>query len=86
MVNKKIIVLLVYSFFMTNIQSIQQKKEWTVLVYIAADNDLDIFADRNIKQMTKVGSSEYINIILCVNTSEKKYKSKTSKIISVEKK
>ena len=35
--------------------------------------------------MTKVGSSEYININLCVNTSEKKYKSKTSKIISVEK-
>lgn len=60
-------------------------KECTTLIYIAADNDLDIFADRNIKQMMQVGASEYLNIVLCVNTSEKKYSTKTTKIISIEK-
>ena len=61
------------------------EKNWTILVYMAADNDLDIFADRNIKQMMKVGASKNFNLVLCVNTCEKKYKIKTTKIISIEK-
>jgi len=42
----------------------QPKKDWTLMIYISADNDLRNFAIRNIKQMTKVGSNNYINIIV----------------------
>ncbi len=40
----------------------QNKKSWTFIVYIAADNDLRIFAANNIKQMAQVGSNENLNI------------------------
>jgi len=39
-----------------------KKKDWTFIVYIAADNDLRGFAARNIKQMADVGSNDYLNI------------------------
>lgn len=42
-------------------KSISQK-EWTFIVYIAADNDLRSFAARNIKQMAQIGSNDFINI------------------------
>jgi len=42
----------------------QSKKQWTFIVYIAADNDLRAFAARNIKQMSAIGSNEHINIII----------------------
>ncbi len=41
-----------------------ETKKWTVMLYIAADNDLSAFAIRNIKQMTKVGSNENFNLII----------------------
>jgi hypothetical protein len=40
------------------------KKEWTFIVYMAADNDLRGFAARNIKQMAAIGSNEHINIVV----------------------
>ena len=40
-----------------------KKKPFTMLIYMAADNDLRSFAARNIKQMASVGSNEYINIV-----------------------
>lgn len=42
----------------------QPQKPWTFLVYIAADNDLRFFATNNIKQMTEIGSTEYVNILV----------------------
>lgn len=42
----------------------QQKKDWTLMIYIAADNDLRNFAIRNLKQMASIGSSENINVIV----------------------
>ncbi len=42
----------------------QEKKSWTFIVYIAADNDLRGFAARNIKQMAAIGSNERINIVV----------------------
>ena len=38
------------------------KKSWTVIVYMAADNDLRAFAHNNIRQMTNIGSNQYVNI------------------------
>src|SRR5690242_1088523 len=37
-------------------------KKWTVIIYIAADNDLRGFAARNIKQMASIGSNANVNI------------------------
>jgi len=42
----------------------KQKKDWTIILYIAADNDLSSFAIRNIKQMARVGSNEHFNIVV----------------------
>lgn len=42
----------------------QPKKKWTMLVYIAADNDLYPFAYRNLAQMKQVGSNENFNIVV----------------------
>jgi len=42
----------------------QERKEWTLMIYISADNDLRNFAIRNIKQMAKIGSNKHINIIV----------------------
>lgn len=40
------------------------KSDWTFIVYLAADNDLDYFAYHNIKAMSKVGSNENISIVV----------------------
>ncbi|TET06799.1 hypothetical protein E3J79_00970 [Candidatus Dependentiae bacterium] len=40
------------------------KKDWTLIFYLAADNDLGPFAVRNIKQMANVGSTANMNIII----------------------
>ncbi len=41
-----------------------KKNKRTVMIYMAADNDLRIFAARNIQQMAAVGSSENISILV----------------------
>ncbi|RTL06818.1 hypothetical protein EKK58_03840 [Candidatus Dependentiae bacterium] len=40
------------------------RKQWTIIVYMAADNDLRNFAARNIQQMASVGSNHYLNILV----------------------
>lgn len=57
--NTEDIPILKYSYKIT-----QPKKDWTLIVYISADNDLRNFAIRNLKQMAKIGSNKYINIIV----------------------
>lgn len=42
-------------------------KDWTVMFFIAADNDLQSFAIRNLRQMTTIGSNDYVNIIAHVD-------------------
>lgn len=41
-----------------------QKKEWSILIYMAADNNLSPFAERNIRQMSAVGSNSKFNILV----------------------
>lgn len=43
---------------------IAQESDWLFLVYIAADNDLDYFACRNIEEMKLVGSNENVAIVV----------------------
>lgn len=38
-------------------------KQWTFMVYFAADNNLDRFARRNLRQLQSIGSSNAVNLI-----------------------
>ncbi len=40
-----------------------ETKKWTIMVYLAGDNDLDEDGARDIAEMAKVGSSSHVNII-----------------------
>lgn len=39
-------------------------KDYTILIYMAADNDLERYAIRNIRQMSMIGSTDYINLVI----------------------
>lgn len=49
----------------------ERRKKLTFLCYMAADNDLAPFADRNLEQMSTVGSNENINIIVHLDIRKK---------------
>jgi len=59
-----------------NTDTIDRKpiKDWTMIFFVAADNDLQSFAIRNIRQMASIGSNEHLNIIvhLDIRISNKK--------------
>ena len=59
-----------------NVDAIERKpvKDWTMIFFIAADNDLQSFAIRNIRQMASIGSNDHVNIIvhLDIRISNKK--------------
>jgi hypothetical protein len=42
----------------------QTKEKWNFIVYIAGNNNLSKFTQRNIKQMVSIGSNERINILV----------------------
>ena len=42
--------------------------QWTVMVYMAADNDLDISAHLDIQEMQSVGSTENVTVLLQYDT------------------
>lgn len=41
----------------------KNQKEWTIIFYMAADNDLQKYAIRNIRQMATIGSTKYVNVV-----------------------
>lgn len=59
-------------------------KKWTVLIYMAADNDLLPFADRNIEQLKQIGSSNHLNILVDLHTHRPR-SNKVSKKLVIEK-
>lgn len=52
---------------LSQLRAINPKKEYTLVVFMAADNDLHRFALKNIIQMESIGSNENINIIVQLN-------------------
>ena len=44
-----------------------QQKDWSVFIYIASDNDLNYFAKRNLDDMKKIGSTNFVNIVAQVD-------------------
>lgn len=43
------------------------EKSWTIMIYMAADNDLNYFAWKNLKQMELIGSNENVTIVVQLN-------------------
>ena len=41
----------------------REKKPWTFIVYMSADNDLRSFAINNVSQMASIGSNEQVNVV-----------------------
>jgi len=39
------------------------QKEWTYMIFMNGDNNLDAFADEDFQEMMKVGSSDWLNIV-----------------------
>ena len=62
-----------------------QTKPWTVMLWIAADNDLEIFLERNLKQMAKIGSNQQVNIVAFISGFDVSKQQKTAKYALVEK-
>ena len=81
---KKIALLLIFT---TSIKCTfsMPTKPWTVLIFIAGDNDLEIFIDGNVNHMARIGSNKNCNIVLCVARKEGKRRIKKLKYILVEK-
>jgi len=48
----------------TGTKEVLPEKDWTLMLYISADNDLAPFAIRNIRQMAAIGSNQYFNIVV----------------------
>jgi Clostripain family len=38
------------------------KKKWTVMIWMAGDNDLESFGDRDLAEMKKIGSTDAVNV------------------------
>lgn len=55
-------------------------KPWTFLVYMAAANDLNNYALYDLQEMTKVGSSPYVNIIVYLTIQEEGQPKQTKKL------
>lgn len=52
------------SFSHAQVNAQAEPKEWTVLVFLNADNNLDRFGWMNLAEMEKVGSSDKVNVIV----------------------
>ncbi len=50
------------------LRAVNPRKPMTIIIYIAADNDLHPFAWKNIKQMESIGSNENVNVLVQLNT------------------
>ena len=64
-----VLLALILSTTAINVQSAfaetsAQPKEWTFLIYLNGNNNLDSFGSLNINQMEKVGSSDKVNIVV----------------------
>lgn len=79
---KSYLCLLVLILFVSlSLQSCNaaEVKEWTFLVYLNGDNNLNSFGDKDVKEMMGVGSSDKVNIVVLRDFGKKQ----TSKILYI---
>lgn len=60
--SKKYFLLLIFIFYW--FQTFASPAEWTVLVYVQANNNLKNYAQRNFSDMSTIGSSSNLNILV----------------------
>ncbi len=58
-----------------------EPRDWTFLVFLNGDNDLDAYSDLNLNQMKKIGSTDKVDILVLRDRST----SETTKILHIEK-
>ena len=51
-----------------NISSVRLRKDWTIIQYNDADNELGVYARDDIREMMAVGSNSNVNIIVLYDT------------------
>jgi predicted dinucleotide-binding enzyme len=57
-------IVTVLTFLLASVQTgLAATKEWTYMIFMNADNNLDPFADEDFGEMMKVGSSDWLNIV-----------------------
>jgi hypothetical protein len=57
-----ILILLFFTFFDTSAHA--NEKEWTFLIYLNGNNNLDSYGKVNLNQMEQVGSTDQINVVV----------------------
>lgn len=72
---RQIIIMLVLHLLMLNfsqakdVSNQSSKKEWTFLIFLNADNNLDQFGVGDVEEMTQVGSTDQFNMIVQLDRS-----------------
>jgi hypothetical protein len=64
MVQMKTTLAALFFFLATSVSAATTEKEWTFLVFINGHNNLSPFADQNIIDMEKVGSTNDLNVVV----------------------
>lgn len=60
----KTTIVIAFAIFASSFAQATELKEWTFLVFINGHNNLSSFADMNIKDMEKTGSSDKVNLVV----------------------
>jgi len=60
----KTTIVIAFAIFASSFAQASELKEWTFLVFINGHNNLSSFADMNIKDMEKTGSSDKVNLVV----------------------
>lgn len=60
----KTTIVIAFAIFASSLAQAAEMKEWTFLVFINGHNNLSSFADMNIKDMEKTGSSDKVNLVV----------------------
>lgn len=60
----KTTIVIAFAIFASSFAQAAEMKEWTFLVFINGHNNLSSFADMNIKDMEKTGSSDKVNLVV----------------------
>ncbi len=63
-------LFLSHSFAATNSHSPKIKKEWTFLIFLNADNNLDQFGVGDVEEMAQVGSTDQFNIVVQLDRAQ----------------
>ncbi len=62
-----LLIALFVSFVAVPVSAAQPPKEWTVAIFLNADNNLDPFGVEDEQEMAKVGSNNWLNIVTLID-------------------